>query len=552
MSKATDYSLNSSGAPDWALRVIQNTEPESNGFYFDWEEADRRVRFIESHCRYPEGPMAGKLMRLDAWQKEMIIYPAFGWKERDTGLRRYRTVFLAIPRKNAKTTLTAAISLSILFQDGEIAAQIYAAAGEKGQAGLIHKVMKYMIAADTEMNKRSELYRDEIRFDFKQQQSFVKVLSADARTKHGFNAHAILFDELHTQPNRDLWDVLTSSQLSREQPITMVMTTAGTDTNSMCYEYWEYSRSVRDGVIVDDRWLPVMFEAQDGDDWHDPQTWRKANPALGSFLTEKNFRIEYEKAVKMPSYINTFKNLHLNIWSNTLESWISDEDWMSCAGEVDDEYLKTLPCWGGLDLASVRDLCAFAAVFVDLDKGKFYLKVHHFVNSEQAQNKKLSAGVDYLKFQNEGSVSVTNGNATDQEFILEYIRNFASEYDLRQVAFDRYIAGYIAPKLADAGIEVVPFGQGYVSMSFPTKRFEQMVLKGDIIHDGNSCLRWQMGCVVVERSPADDIKVTKNRNRNNQKVDGIVASVMALGQWMDWSGKNNAKPQSFKVVGFDF
>ena len=201
----------------------------------------------------------------------------------------------------------------------------------------------------------------------------MKVLSADARTKHGFNAHAVLFDELHTQPNRDLWDVLNSSMLSREQPITMVMTTAGTDTNTLCYEMWEYARAVRDGITVDDRFLSVIFEAQDGDDWHDVETWRKANPALGSFLTEKNFEIEYQKAVKMPSYINTFKNLHLNVWTNSAEGWIDDETWMRCADDLDDDYLRGLPCWAGLDLASVRGFCARPVWFTWMKKKNVFI-----------------------------------------------------------------------------------------------------------------------------------------------------------------------------------
>ena len=538
------------GAPEWVERVVSQTLPSSDDFYFDWREAEFRVKFIESHCRYPEGPKAGQLITLDDWQKERIIFPTFGWKERASDLRRFRMVFEAIPRKNAKTTLTAAIALSILFQDGEEAAQIYTAAGEKGQATIIYDAMKYMVGADPLMNKRCKLFRNEARYPEKR--SYVKVLSADARTKHGFNAHAVLFDELHTQPNRDLWDVLTSSMLSREQPITMVMTTAGTNTNSLCYEIWEYARSIRDGLIVDDRFLAVLFEALPDDDWNDPKVWKKANPALGSFLTEKNFEIEYQKAVKMPSYINTFKNLHLNVWTNSAEGWIDDETWMRCADDLDDDYLQTLPCWAGLDLASVRDLCAFGVVYVDEKKQRFYLKVHHFVNSEKARNKKLSAGVDYLRFQDEGSVTITEGNATDHSYILDWIRDFASKNDLRQIAFDRHLSGYIAAQLHESKIEVVPFGQGYVSMSFPTKQFETLVMNGQLRHDGNNCLRWQLGCVIIERSPADDIKVTKNKNRESQKVDGVVAAIMALGQYYDYKGSQPKGAKTFKVVGFNF
>lgn len=533
MSSKTTTSNSSRDKPDWASRVEAATKPRGDGdFYFDWEEADRRVQFIEKFCRYPEGPKAGQLMVLDQWQKEQIIYPAFGWKETATGLRRFRTVFLAIPRKNAKTTLTAAIALSILFQDGEEAAQIYAAAGETFQAGIIYKALSYMAEADGRLSKRCEVYRNELRYG----RSFVKVLSADARSKHGFNAHAVLFDELHTQPNRELWDVLTSSMLSRSQPIVMVMTTAGTDTNSLCYEQWEYARNVRDGVIMDDRFLPIVYEATTDDDWHDLKTWQKANPGLGSILSEKNFRIEYDKAKQMPSYINTFLNLHLNIWTQAAERWIMDETWMKCEYDFTEEDVKDLPCWGGLDLASTRDLNAFAVLWVDEKEDRRYLKVYHFVNRMTATSKKLSAGVDYIRFQNEGDLFITEGNTTDHRFIFEFIRNFAQDNNFQTLAYDRYLSGYITAELAEANVDIRPFGQGYGSMSFPTKQFETEVLRGRLHHDGSNIMRWQMGNVVIQRSPADDIKVTKNKNKPHQKVDGVVAAIMALGQYIDDRG----------------
>ena len=536
--------------PAWVNRVRKATKPSESGTYwFDWLEAERRVEFIERFCRYPEGPKAGQLMKLDQWQKEQIIYPAFGWKEKGTNLRRFRTVFLAIPRKNAKTTLTAAIALSILFQDGEEAAQIYAAAGETFQASIIYKALSYMAENSPKMADRVEVYRNELRYPSKR--SFIKVLSADARSKHGFNAHAVLFDELHTQPNRELWDVLTSSMLSRAQPITFVMTTAGTDTNSLCYEYWEYARQIRDGAKIDDRFLPVLYEADPNDDWHDPKTWAKANPGLGSILPDKNFRIEYDKANQMPSYINTFLNLHLNIWTQAAERWITDDAWMDCAMDFEPDDVAGLPCWAGLDLASVRDLNAFAVLWVDEPNDRKYLKVMHFVNREMATNKKLTAGVDYIAFQNEGSVTITEGNSTDHRYIFQYIEQFARDYDLRELAFDRHLSGYIAAELHECGVTVVPFGQGYTSMSFPSKQFEVEVLRGRLHHNGSRCMRWQMGNVVIERSPADDIKVTKKKSKPHQKVDGVVASIMALGQYLDYRSRqgDSIVPD---VFGLDF
>ena len=321
--------------------------------------------------------------------------------------------------------------------------------------------------------------------------------------------------------------------LAREQPITFVMTTAGTDVSSLCYEVYEYACQVRDGLVEDDRFLPIIYQADPADDWHDPETWKKANPGYGTIIPEKNFRIEYEKAAKNPNAVNTFLNLHLNIWTTAAERWITDDDWMECAGNFTAEDVDGLPCYGGLDLSSARDLNAFAAMWVDEKRKKYYLKVVNFCNRETAFDKNLTKGVDYLTFSNEGSMVLTPGNATDFDAIYDYIRQFSMENDLKMIAYDRQYAAYIAPKLSEMGLNIVPWGQGWVSMSFPTKEFEIQVLKKNLVHTGTKCMRWQMGNVTLQRSVTGDIKVIKDRKKPHRKVDGVVASIMAFGVYLD-------------------
>ena len=535
--------------PDWADRVERNTAPFEKGvYYFDWEEAHKRVEFIEAFCRYPEGPKAGQLVELDQWQKEEVIYPAFGWKESATGLRRFRQVFLFIPRKNAKTTLVSFLGLSVLFQDGEQRAQLYCAAAERGQAKLIYDALTSMVNSEPRLLKRLNVYKNELKYP--KYDSYLKVLSAEAGSKHGFNSHAVFFDELHTQKKRDLWDVLNSSMLSREQPITFVMTTAGTDVNSLCYEQYEYAKKVRDGIIEDDRILPIIYEAEAGDDWHDPKVWKKANPGLGTTISEKNFRIEYDKAAKNPAAVNTFLNLHLNMWTTAAERWITDDDWKACAGGFSMDEVKDLPCWAGLDLASTRDLNAFSALWVDKVRRKYYLKVWHFVNRATATDKNMTKGVDYLDFQSEGSVIITEGNATDYDFIYDWISKFSEENKIESIAYDRQYASYIAPKLAERGLRVEPFGQGWVSLSFPTKQFEIEVMKRNIVHNGERCMRWQMGNVTLQRSVTGDVKVIKDRAKPHKKVDGVVSSIMAFGIYLHERQEESAVVPSVK--GLDF
>jgi len=535
--------------PSWVKRVVKATQPHEKGkYYFDWEEAERRVRFIEGVCRYPEGKKAGERIELEQWQKEQIIYPAFGWKKKGSGLRRYRTVFTFIPRKNAKTTLIACVGLSILFQDKEHGAQMYCLGSVKDQSAIIYRIMKSMIKNEPALSSRMKLRADQ--FDYNGSDSFVKVL-ANSPGKHGLNAHALFVDELHEfllPKHLEALEAIETSMISRSQPITFVMTTAGHDTNSRCYDDYLYAKDVASGKIIDDTFLPLVFEAGPDADWTDPKNWEKANPGLGNIIPYDNFEGEFQKALKRPHKVNSFKRLHLNMWASQMESWLQDSTWMGCKLDFEDEDVRHLPCYLGMDLASTRDLNAVAALWVDVLEWKFYLRVHHWVNEEKALQRKLAKGVDYLRFQEEGSVTITDGNATDHKRIIDWVLNFATEFDVKTVAYDKAMSAYIIAELIDGNINCEPFGQGIMSMSYPTKQFEIAVENGELHHDGSACMRWQMGCVVIKRDENDNVKITKNMGNEAKKVDGPVAAVMAFGQFMDEHGQDDGPP-SLTVIG---
>lgn len=537
--------------PSWVSRVEKATAPkEKEKYYFDWEEAARRVKFIEGVCRYPEGKNAGQLIKLEQWQKEEIIYPTFGWKKKDSGLRRFRTVFVYIPRKNAKTTLIACIGLSVLFQDGEHGAQMYCLGSIKDQSAIIYRIMKSMINNSPELSPRLKLRADQ--FDYNGTESFVKVL-ANSPGKHGLNAHALFVDELHEfllPKHLEALEAIETSMISRAQPITFVMTTAGSDMNARWYDDLNYAKDIRDGRVDDDTFLPVIYEAGQSANWHDRANWYKANPGLGNIIPLENFEIEYQKALQRPSRVNSFKRLHLNIPSSHLESWIDDEAWMQCKLDFEHEDVKHLPCYLGIDLGQTRDLNALAMIWVDTLEWKFYLKVKHWVNEEKAMVKKLAKGVDYLRFAEEGSVVITEGNSTDHPVIRDYIINFARDNDLRTVAYDRAFSGYIIAELVEAGIKCEEFSQSILHISYPIKEFETQVLKGNIYHDGSACMRWEMTCVVVKRDENDNVKITKKMGDESKKVDGPVAAVMAFGQFIH-EHNDQETPASFTVIGLD-
>lgn len=548
-------------APEWVEGVVLKTAPKTKEVreqvYFDWREAERRVKFIEEYCRYPEGSKAGEKIKLDEWQKNDIVRPVFGWKRKNSAvneygdLRRYSKVFVGIPRKNAKSTLIAAMALSIMLQDGEGGAEIYALASNKEQAGRVYQPIRRFIEMDARLSEMLKVRKDSM--SYAKFNSEIKVL-ATTDGKHGLNTHAVLIDELHEflQPKQlNALEALTSSMLARSQPLEFVMTTAGSDVTSRCYSDWEEAVQIQNGSMVSeyaDLYLPVIYAANANDDWNDPEVWRKANPGLGTILTEYAFRKEYLKAKNDPRKLNTFLRLHLNIWTHADDRWIPDEVWMKCAHPWPDEAVENLPCYIGMDLASRRDTCAVAFLWVDEPKWKFYLRVKFFVNEQQVKNRDVNGGVDYLDFIREGSMVMTPGDVTDHIEIKRFLDVACSRFQVRTIAYDKYGATTLVPQLVEMGLDCQPFSQGILAMNYPVKQFDIDVAKGNIVHDGSRCMRWQMGCVQLHSDNAGNVKIKKERDR--YKVDGPVAAVMAFGQFLHDHARAE-QPVVTTVIGLD-
>ena len=516
-------------ADPWLTRM-PNTSAE---YHFDETAANRAVDFIEKFCTHVKGELGGKPFLLEDWQKDDIIRPLFGWKKAD-GTRKYRTCYVEIPRKNGKSNLSAAIALYMLFADGERGAEVISAAGDRGQANIVFNIAQEMISNNEHLRSRAKVLRNVVHY----KSSWYKSISAEAYTKHGLNCHAVIFDELHTQPNRDLWDVLTTSTGARRQPLIMALTTAGHDRASICYEVHEYAQQVKDGIIEDPTFLPVLYAADIADDWTDEETWKKANPGYGSICHKSYFDQAVQNAKANPSMVNSFLRLHLNIWTSAETAWITDDVWMKGSKPIPYDRLPYLPCYGGLDLASTQDLTAFALLFRDDGNECFYLLVHQFVNSEKAYTKKLSAGVDYIAFENEGDITITPGNVTDYRIVKEYILEQCAKYDVRSIGYDPRFSTYIVSELEADNVILAPMAQNITTMNGPTKEFEMAAMKGEIIHGGNRCLRWQMGCAVVYTDVNENKRVTKER-QENKKVDGVIASIIAMNEYCHTLGQED-------------
>lgn len=510
-------------------------------YWFDQRAAGLAVRFFERLLRHTKGEWAGEAFGLQEWQRK-IVREVFGWKRGD-GTRKYRRVYIEIPRKNGKSTLSSGLALYLLFADGEPGAEVYSAAADREQAAIVFEQAKQMVISSPALSRYARPFKRAIVVE--ETMSSYKVLSSDAPTKHGLNAHGVIFDELHAQRNRELWDVLTTSMGARRQPLLVAITTAGFDRESICWEQHEYARQVLDGVIVDESFYAYIAAADPGDDWTDPAVWAKANPSMGVTVQEEYLRAEAERARQVPAYQNTFRRLHLNQWTQQEERWLDMAAWERSAGplgakELEGELAGGL-AYGGLDLASTTDVAAFAAVFPVDD---WYGVVMRFwIPRENMMERARRDRVPYDAWVRDGWITATPGNVIDFTRIVADIRELGKRFRIAEVAFDRWGAVQVSQELTNAGMTMVQFGQGFASMASPTKELLRLVLEGKLRHGGNPVLRWMADNLTVEMDAAGNVKPSKKRSR--EKIDGMVAMIMGL----DRALRNESRPSVYEGRG---
>jgi phage terminase large subunit-like protein len=507
---------------------------------YDENKAERVIKFIERVCTHVKGDLANKSFLLEDWQKD-YIRDLFGTVNED-GTRQYRTSFVFIPRKNGKSNLLAAIGLALLFVEKEPGAEIYVCASSREQANAIFDVCKQMIRNQPVLERGCKVYRNSIVLNGSV--SFLKAVAADAGVLHGANASAVLYDEVHSAKNRELWDVMATSMGARSQPLMFGISTAGLfDPNSVCYELYDYGKKVRDGIIEDDTFLPLIYELEPGDDIHDEEVWKKANPNYGVSIKPEYFRKMSQEAKSLPSSEIAFRQLHLNQWVNSLSGWIPDDEWMNSAGEVNLQELVGKPCYGGLDLAAVEDVTAFVLIF-PWEDGSIKVLPYLFVSEAAVERRRVQTGGSYDSFVSKGELIVTDGNSTDYSVIKNKIIEAAGVFDIQSIAFDRWNSNSLVQQLMDEGLDMDPFGQGFVSMSGPIKNAEVLIKSGKLHHGGNSMLRWMVGNVVVKKDDAENIKFSKAKA--GDKIDGVVAMIMALGEKMTVENSDVSKTSAYE------
>lgn len=493
--------------------------------HYDKSKADFAVNFIQC-LSHTKGTWAGKRFELIDWQ-ERIIRDLFG-VIKPNGYRQFNTAYVEIPKKMGKSELAAAVALLLCCGDGEQRAEVYGAASDRQQASIVFDVAADMVRMCPALNKRVKILGATKRIVYEPTNSFYQVLSAEAYSKHGFNIHGVVFDELHTQPNRKLYDVMTKgSGDARMQPLYFLITTAGTDTNSICYEQHQKAKDILEGRKIDHTFYPVIYGAEQDEDWMNEEVWKKANPSLGITVDIEKVRDACESAKQNPAEENTFRQLRLNQWVKQAVRWMPMQKWDECNFEVDPAELEGRVCYGGLDLSSTTDISAFVLVFPPRDDTEKYIVLPYFwIPEENMQQRVLKDHVPYDVWERQGVLQATEGNVIHYGFIEKFIDDLGKKYNIKGICFDRWGAVQMSQNLEALGFEVVAFGQGFKDMSPPTKELMKLVLEKRIAHGGHPVLRWMMDNIFIRTDPAGNIKPDKEKS--TEKIDGAVALIMAL------------------------
>ena len=499
--------------------------------------AARAVGFIET-LQHVRGRWAGAPFKLETWQKRDIVEPLFGTLDED-GNRLYRTAYIEIPRKNGKSELAAAVALLLLFADQELGAEVYGAAIDRDQASIIYRIAAAMVRKNKALSKRAKVIDSTKRIVYPTTDSFYRAIPADAAGSEGFDAHGIIFDELHVQKTRDLWDVLETSTGSRAQPLIFAITTAGHDRQSICWEQHEYARQVLDGTIEDPTFFPYLRAAPEDADWTSPKIWRACNPALGTFRSMKQLQAEKTKAINSPAYQNTFRERYLNQWMQQETRWISLDLWDSNAGLVDEDSLRGRTCYGGLDLGAVDDMTAWELVFPrEDDPEELDVLTRAWCPEAKLYDASNRYRASYQMWARNGVLKTTPGEFIDYSFVKKSILDDAEKFHLVDLNVDRlFQAHQLATELQEEGLKVAGMGQGFMSMAAPMQEIYRRLLARKVHHGGHPVLRWMADNVAVKQDPAGNLKPDKAESQG--KIDGIVALVMALDRAMRHEEKHS-------------
>ena len=507
-------------AADRQLADLKTYAGSRSPYVFDENEANRVCKFIEL-LTHTKGELAGTRIHLEPWQV-FILTTVFGWLRRADGGRRYRRAYVEVSRGNGKSTLCSGIGLYCLLADREGGAEVYSFATTRDQAKIVFGDAKVMAERNAALRQKFGLQVLANALYVPQTNSTFQAKSAEGSTLDGLNTHLAIIDELHAHKTRAVYDVVETSTGKRKNSLMFVITTAGFDTSGICYEVRTMVTKVLEKSVVDETQFGIIYGLDEGDDWTTVEALEKANPNWGISVRPEIITSLVKKAIALPSAVNNFKTKHLNIWCSASSAWMDMQAWEAGEINVDRSDFEGQPCYIGLDVGAKNDVTAKVLLF---PVGKSFVVFADFYLPEAAVEK--STNSQYRGWVEEGWITQSGGAMTDLARIEEDIRDDLSRFDVKGIAYDPWNALQLATNLGNDGAPMVEYRNTVQNFSDPMKSLEALVQDKRVNHDGNPVLRWMMGNVVAKLDAKDNIFPRKERYEN--KIDGVVALIMALG-----------------------
>jgi phage terminase large subunit-like protein len=497
-----------------------------NGWYFD-KKAAMRVFDFGPFCKHSPDKRSWVPFVCEPWEAA-IIYIVFGWKKKE-GTRRFNYAYIEIPKKNGKTTYAAFIGDYLFEFDGEEEAEVYCAASVEKQARICFTAAKKMIEHSPSLKKRTKILTKNM--NIPQTSSKMEMLGRDSESMEGINPSGVIIDEYHVWKNNEVFENIQSATVNRTQPLVVIITTAGRDKTLPCYNYRALCIDILKGIKRQDDTFAIIYTPDEEDDWKDPETWKKANPNYGVSVLPGRFKSEFEDAVNDPRREVSFKTKNLNLWVDAPEVWIPDDKWLLCSHKTPDDLLLHQPCYWGLDLASHVDINALALFFPEI-RGHPVCKMYYWIPESKVLEMKDK--VDYASWVKQGRIKTTPGDIIDIDSMITDIMVIMGQYLCEGLGYDPAKAYHgVIQGLIKAGFPIDKMDeyiQNIMNMSGPSKELEKMAMSGTLDHLDDPVLRWMLGNVQLYININEDIKPDKKRSRN--KIDGIVALIIAIGEYM--------------------
>jgi phage terminase large subunit-like protein len=496
----------------------------SGKWIFSEEAAKRPIEFIEKFCRQSKGEWIGKPLKLQLFQKAYIS-ALFGFVDKDTKQRRFKETIFLCARKNGKSSLLSGIALYMMMADGEGGAEIYSIATKADQSRIIFSEAVNMIKQSPALAK----YIKKRKTDMYMPITFSKMepLASESKSLDGLNSHCVIIDELHAIRDRNLYDVMKQSMSARRQPMLVMITTAGTVRESIYDDIYDYAEKVVDGIIDDDRFLPVLYELDSRDEWTDCRMWQKANPGLGTIKKMEYLAEKVERAKTNPKELPAVLCKEFNVRATVAEAWLPFEA-INNEEIFNIEEFRGSYAIGGVDLSSTTDLTCATIVLMKPEGNKKYVLQQYFMPDEIIESRAKEDKVPYDIWKNQGLLTACEGFKVNYSDVTAWFMKLFNEYDIRPlwIYYDPWNSSYWVQEMKDYGFQMVEARQGYKTLSQPMKELEADLRNKQINYNNNPILKWNFTNVVAKRDENDNIRPIKGKNQR-ARIDGAVSLLIA-------------------------